>query len=267
MIRRPALLLVACMVPSVAWAQPSADAQARAAFERGIAEVDAGRFASAVVAFEESYRIRPVAVVLNNLAAAYARMGRYQLAIDTYQRYLTEGNERLSPERMQVVRERLAELRRDMPIVTLRVTPASYALTVDGRAVTVAVSGEVALDPGSHMFDVSAATFRSQRREFQLAPQAREVWELALDPVAPTTAVAPPTHAEPAPAVSAVAPTPHPPERPPPSPAITSRWWFWTGVGAVVLGGTALALGLGGVFDHTRAPLSGVAYDVSAVRW
>jgi hypothetical protein len=27
-------------------------------------------------------------------------------------------------------------------------------------------------------------------------------------------------------------------------PAITSRWWFWTGVGAVVLGGTALTVAL-----------------------
>lgn len=266
MTRRAALALAVWMIPCAAYAQPSADAQARAAFERGITEVDAGRFAAAVVSFEESYRIRPVAVVLNNLAAAYARMGRYQLAIETYQRYLTDGSERLSPERMQVVRERLAELRRDTPTITLRVTPASFSLTVDGRAVTAPASGAVALDPGSHVLDLSAAGFDARHREFQLAPGAREVWEVALAPVVPTPAATPQAHAD-AIAAAPVAQTPHPPERPPPAPAITSRWWFWTGVGAVVLGGTALALGLGGVFDHTRAPISGVAYDVSAARW
>ena len=264
MNRWRALVLVAWLLPSIASAQPAVDLQARAAFERGIAEVDAGRFANAVTAFEESYRLRPVAVVLNNLAAAYARMGRYQLAVETYQRYLTEGSERLSPERVQVVRERLAELRRDTPTVTLRVRPAAFALAVDGRS-AVATGGEIALDPGSHALEVSAPGFTAQRRELQVAPGAREVWEVTLEPVAPTPA-ATPTAASPS-AVTPVAPTPHPPQRPQAPPAITSRWWFWTGIGVAVLGGTALALGLGGVFDRTGAPLPGVAYDVAAVRW
>ncbi|MFO0626622.1 MAG: tetratricopeptide repeat protein [Polyangiales bacterium] len=239
-----ALALVAWMVPSLALAQPAAvDTQARAAFERGIAEVDAGRFANAVAAFEESYRIRPVAVVLNNLAAAYARMGRYQLAIATYQRYLTEGSERLSPERVQTVRERLAELRRDTPTVTLRVTPETFSLTVDGRASAVA-GGEVTLDPGSHVLEVSAPAFHAQHREFQLAPGAREAWAVTLQPAATppaTPAVTPPVATAVTPsgvsgplAAPTVAPTPHPAERAPTSASITSRWWFWTAIGVGV---------------------------------
>ena len=27
-----------------------------------------------------------------------------------------------------------------------------------------------------------------------------------------------------------------------PTPGITSKWWFWTGIGAVVLGGVATAI-------------------------
>lgn len=240
MTRWRAFALVAWMLPSLAFAQTaSVDAQARAAFERGIAEVDAGRFANAVAAFEESYRIRPVAVVLNNLAAAYARMGRYQLAIATYQRYLTEGSERLSPERVQTVRERLAELRRDTPTVTLRVTPGAFTLTVDGRASAV-TGGEVALDPGSHVLEVSAPTLSAQHREFQLAPGAREAWEVTLQPAATPAAtprVAPaanPPEATGPIAAPTVATTPHPPERAPTSALITSRWWFWTAIGVGV---------------------------------
>lgn len=244
-MRWRAFASVAWMVPSLAYAQPaSVDAQARAAFERGIAEVDAGRFANAVAAFEESYRIRPVAVVLNNLATAYARMGRYQLAITTYQRYLTEGSERLSPERVQTVRERLAELRRDTPTVSLRVTPEAFTLTVDGRASPV-TGGEVALDPGSHVLEVSAPARSAQRREFQLAPGAREAWEVALQPAATPTvtptvtpAVPPPEAAGPL-AAPTVATTPHPREPAPPSASITSRWWFWTALGVGVAAITA----------------------------
>jgi tetratricopeptide (TPR) repeat protein len=41
--------------------------------------------------------------------------------------------------------------------------------------------------------------------------------------------------------------------------AVTERWWFWTGVGAVVIGGTALALALalGGDDAGTAAPYAG----------
>lgn len=91
-LRAAALAAALALSPSLAFAQPAApDAQARAAFDRGIADVDAGRFANAVAAFEESYRLRPAAVVLYNLASAYTRMGRHQQAIATYERYLSEG--------------------------------------------------------------------------------------------------------------------------------------------------------------------------------
>ncbi len=268
-LHAPVLALALALAPTVSFAQPAnPDAQARTAFERGIADVDAGRFASAVAAFEESYRLRPVAVVLFNLAGAYSRMGRHQQSIATYERYLTEGT-RLPPDRVQSVRDRIAELRRDMPVVVLHVRPAPFTLTVDGRP--QAVTGEeLALDPGSHLLVASAPSRAPQQREVQLSPGARITWdaELVADnaaaPTAPVVAVTPVT--------PAVVTTPHPAGETPvtpreSSPGITSRWWFWTGIGVVVAGGTVLALGLSGTFDTTQAPVSGTAYNVSAVRW
>lgn len=270
--RASVLAVALALAPALSFAQPAApDAQARAAFDRGIADVDAGRFASAVAAFEESYRIRPVAVVLFNLAGAYARMGRHQQAIATYERYLAEGT-RLPPDRVQSVRDRIAELRRDMPVVTLRVRPSTFTLTVDGRP--QAVTGEeLPLDPGSHLLVLSASGRTSQQREVQLSPGNRVMWdvELPAEGAAPaTTAVAVAT--PPVTDAPRVAPTPHPaPEGPTApreaSPSVTSRWWFWTAIGAVVVGGTVLGLGLAGTFDTTQAPVPGTAYDVSAIRW
>ena len=260
-----AAILASLMVlsPALAFAQPAApDAQARSAFDRGIADVDAGRFANAVVAFEESYRLRPVAVVLFNLAGAYSRLGRHQQAIASYERYLAEGGARLPTDRLQSVRDRIAELRRGLPVVVLHIRPAPFTLTVDGRPQTV-TGDEIALDPGNHLLVVSAPAHAAQQREVQLAPGGRITWDAALrtEGTAGTPEVGAP--------VARVAVTPHPPATTASvaSPAITSRWWFWTGIGAVVAGGTVLALGLTGAFDHTQAPVGGTAYDVSAIRF
>jgi len=270
-LRASVLAAALALTPSLAFAQPAApDAQARAAFDRGIADVDAGRFANAVAAFEESYRLRPAAVVLYNLASAYTRMGRHQQAIATYERYLSEGGSRLPPDRVQSVRERITVLRREMPVVVLRIRPAPFTLTVDGRPQDV-TGDELALDPGSHLLVATAPSHAPQQREVQLAPGGRVTWDTELTaegaPTAPTPTVTPTVVRTPA----RVAVTPHPsqPDRPAPSaePAITSRWWFWTGLGVVVAGGTLAALGASGAFDTTQPPVGGTAYDVSAIRW
>ncbi|MDB4932850.1 MAG: hypothetical protein JWM10_5334 [Myxococcaceae bacterium] len=265
---RATLLAAVALTPALAFAQPAApDAQARAAFDRGIADVDAGRFANAVAAFEESYRLRPAAVVLYNLASAYSRLGRHQQAIATYERYLAEGGARLPADRVQSVRTRIAELRRDLPVVVLRVRPAPFALTVDGRPQTV-TGDEVALDPGSHLLVATAPSRAPQQREVQLAPGARVTWDVEL--VAEASAPATPVVAAAPVEVSAPAVTPHPRREPMPAtaaPTITSRWWFWTGIGVVVAGGTLAVLGASGAFDTVQGPVGGTAYDVSAIRW
>ena len=266
--RASVFALVVTLAPAIAAAQPATpDAQARADFDRGIADVDAGRFANAVAAFETSYQLRPVAVVLFNLASAYSRLGRHQQAIATFERYLVEGGERLPDDRVRSVRERIAELHRGLPVVVLRIRPTPFALTVDGRPQTV-TGDELTLDPGDHLLVASAPSRAPEQREVQLAPGGRATWEVELQPSTTTTAtpVAALTLVTPP---SRVAVTPHPmsPEGPVASPAITSRWWFWTGIGVVVAGGTLAALGASGAFDTTQAPVGGTAYDVSAIRW
>lgn len=269
-LRASVLAALLALTPSLAFAQPAApDVQARAAFDRGITDVDAGRFANAVAAFEESYRLRPAAVVLYNLASAYTRLGRHQQAIATYERYLSEGGSRLPPDRVQSVRERIAELRRDMPVVVLRIRPAPFSLTVDGRLQAV-TGDELALDPGSHLLVATAPSHAAQQREVQLAPGGRVTWEAELAAeAAPVVAVATTPAVVMTPARVAVTPHPSQPARPAPSaePGITSRWWFWTGIGVVVAGGTLAALGASGAFDTTQPPVGGTAYDVSAIRW
>ncbi|MDB4930675.1 MAG: hypothetical protein JWM10_3159 [Myxococcaceae bacterium] len=264
-MKRHFSLLAAVVVcaPAIAVAQPSPlDAEARAAFERGMADVSAGRFANAVAAFEYSYRVRPVAIVLYNLAAACSRLGRYQQAISNYERYLAEGGAGLAPDRVQSVRDRIDELRREQPVVVLRLQPTAFTLTVDGRP-QVVVGDEVSLDPGSHLLVASAPGHASQQREVQLTPGMRFTWEARLD--ATMVAVAPGSVTAPVRPVV----TPHPASAPeaPASRGVTSQWWFWTGAGVLVAGGvTAIVLGATGAFTSTEDPLPGTSLDVSTLR-
>lgn len=200
-------------------------------------------------------------MVLYNLASTYARMGRVQLAIATYGRYLHDGGSGVSAERVTAVQEIIARLRAELATLTLRVEPAAFELVLDGRPQAVE-GGAVALDPGAHAIEVRAAGRVSARQDLTLAPGARETLTLNLEPESTPRATPPP--------VLVVVPveTPHP--RAPPSetaaPGLATRWWFWTGLGAVVVGGVVAGLAAGGAFTTTQPPTAGTAYTVSALR-
>ncbi len=50
---------------------------------------------------------------------------------------------------------------------------------------------------------------------------------------------------------------------------VVRRWWFWTGIGAVIVGGAVAGMAAAGVFNVTAAPPTGVNYAVDALssRW
>ena len=84
-------LALVCCASSAAVAQaPSDEARARALAERGFRDYDAGRYAEAIEAFEEAYRLSPVPGLLFNIARAYQHQGpeHCAAALEHYRRYL-----------------------------------------------------------------------------------------------------------------------------------------------------------------------------------
>lgn len=255
------------LAPAMGFAQPVVDpvAAARAAFERGLAEARADRFAAAASAFEESYRLRSAPVVLYNLAGAYARMGNDRRAIETYERYLTEGGTALPDDRVRLVRESIERLRRELATVPMRVDPPDAVVEVDGRVERLQ-GGALVLDPGMHVCTLSAPGRVSVRRDLRLSSGANSPLEVRLDALPP--------QATPSPVVVRVE-TPRPVVTPHPAPVqapaaasrgITSQWWFWTGIGVVLAGATVGALAAGGVFTSEEPLVGGTAFNVSAVQ-
>ncbi|MEZ4405150.1 MAG: hypothetical protein R3A52_01480 [Polyangiales bacterium] len=247
--RSAAFALALTLAPTTALAQTE---PARAAFDRGMAQVQSEQFALAAASFEESYRLRPVPVVLFNLAGAYDRMGRARQAIETYERYLREAGETLPQERTAFVRDALTRLRGQLSTVTLRVTPRDYAVEVDGRRETP-VASALTLDPGRHVLTFTADGHAVARRELDARAGASTELDVTLTASAATNTATPPD-----PRVSL---TPSEEGRP-----VTQRWWFWTGVGVAAAGVAVGIMAAAGVFTSLAPAPDGLSYSVDAVR-
>lgn len=217
----------------------------RAAFDAGIAAIEDSRYMDAIVALEESYRLRPLPVVLFNLGLAYRAVGRERQAIDAFERYLAAPERNADPGRIAAVEQELAELRNRGCVVSLRAQPPQALLQIDGRPQS-AMRGEVRIDPGPHVFEVSAEGYRSHQEEHTLGPGGRLELDVTLTPI-PALRRAP---QEPAPSTEprAEGPFETPQEPRPPSTeepshgrGLTALFWVGLGVGAAA---AATAAGL-----------------------
>lgn len=230
--------------PAQAHAQriPGAEniAPARALFERALAELDARRYTPAVLLLEESYRLNPVPVALYNLALAHRALGHHHAAIEHFERYLAQSGGDLPAGRAEAVQNALAQLRAELATVHFAITPTPFTVNVDGHDLAP-VEGILMLDPGAHTVLVGSRGHVAERRELRLAPSERYTFQTTL-------------RAE---------PTPHPRADDEARP-ITSRWWFWTAVGAVVVGGVAATLAV--ALSSTEAPVLGTRINVEAIR-
>jgi len=158
--------VVAC--PSNASAQASDEAAARRHFETGASLYLEENYEGAAAAFEESYRIRPVPVVLFNLAQTYRRLYRYGQAIEAYQRYVRTAED-LTPERRAEVRATIAELRRGLAPVTIETDVEGVEIRIDGRVVgETPLPGPLQLAAGTRRLEATRDGYATQRSELRV---------------------------------------------------------------------------------------------------
>lgn len=258
-------LALAALSPAAARAQTTGAAEAaQATFQRGVAALGARRYEEAVAALSESYRTYPSPVALYNLGLAHRELGHFAAAVDAFERYLREAGDQASHERVRTVREAVRAMRERFAEVTLRVSAPGYAVLVDGRPAQVA-GDVVTIDPGEHVLVVSAPEHRPWREPVTLAPGQRTRREVTLEREA---AARPGETAAAAVAAAATPATPHPRDDAPTraaQPAITSRWWFWTGLGVLVAGGVVAAVVAADANAATEPPVQGTRFDVQAL--
>ena len=195
--------MVALQAPSFASAQegrtvfpgPTADpdrdalAQARDLFLRGTTDAQAERWADALNAFSEAYRISGIAAALFNAATTLRSIGRYVDARDAFDQLLRDHPD-LSEEMAASARDLRQELVGRVAILEVRDLPPDTAtVRLDGtlREDDGARPLEVEVDAGRHALQIELPEFQpflwegavrdGERREIRVVLEALPVIE------------------------------------------------------------------------------------------
>ncbi len=106
------------------------DAEAKAAFEEGKELFKAGKFAEAASAFRNANKLKPNWKILYNIGQSEAAAKRNGLALEAFERYLTEGGDDLAEERREEVMTEVESLRKIVGSLEVR-APKGAVVTVD----------------------------------------------------------------------------------------------------------------------------------------
>jgi tetratricopeptide (TPR) repeat protein len=201
------LLLVALVcgaLPVAAWGAPDTDAQAKEHFRQGTVHYNLGRFDEAIRAYKKAYELSQTPVLLFNIAQAYRLKGDLDQALFFYRSYLR--NLPKAPNKKEVL-ERISALQK-------------LAAARD-RAATAPPTGTLGPGPGGEPGPPPA-------RPVEPPPAAAPPTPPPVPPPAATPSAEPTVH----PAAALAKATATQDESRP----IYRKWWFWTGIGVVVVG-------------------------------
>jgi tetratricopeptide (TPR) repeat protein len=219
---------------AVAPRDPAVVERADAAFEEGREFFDQGRFKEACEKFELSMQLDPSPGTLLNLGNCYEPQGDLVRALALFEQAFADAQRSNDPRRKELwtdaARERIANLSRRVPQLSVRGAPSDAEVAIDGAAQRP--SGALRINPGRHRIEVRAPGKRPFTQDFDIASGQRLAINVpALEAETGPAATPPPAPAEPAP--------------PPDSSAATYGPWPYVlgGTGAALLG-TSLVTGL-----------------------
>ncbi|HJL01621.1 MAG TPA: PEGA domain-containing protein [Polyangiaceae bacterium LLY-WYZ-15_(1-7)] len=165
-----ALVLLGALAPGPLAAQDAEDeeAQARELFIEGAHAYQAEDYDTALEAFTRSYAIRPVPVVLFNLAQTLRFLGRAAEAVDAFDRYL-ETEDEVPEERRVAIEDAVAELRAELAPVRLIVDTPGVEVRVGERLLGTSPFPErVWVTPGSRRFEATKENHEPATRTVEL---------------------------------------------------------------------------------------------------
>jgi hypothetical protein len=234
----------------------------------------------ALAAYEKSYALKQNPALHYNRGRAFEALGRWADALDAYERFLRDAPAELRA-RVPTLADHVVEIRKRVTTLTLNVsTSGARVLLRDAVVGTSPLAGPLRVNAGKAKLEVSADGYETYVKELDLPGGEATTIDVALK--AKTTGGTLVIRCEPAalvtldgkPAGSAPLEqnvvagshtitltkdgyvtrtatvvvedggrkeTSFSLER---EEGITSKWWFWTGVGVVAVGGAALTYGL-----------------------
>lgn len=272
------LIATLLLVAEVAAAAPKGDDEAARLKKKGDASMLDAHYEEALESYSASYKLTPNPALHYNRARAYEALGRHADALAAYEAFAKDATPELRAkvpgldEHMNGVRKLVSTLTLNVPVKGARVVLRSVVLAH--------VGGPIRVNAGKAKLEVTAEGYDAYEKELDLrggesvtvdvtlAPHVVDgTLIISADPVATLAIDGKPFGSTPVeaklPSGSHTLTLSRPGydtrtstvvlatgerkqlsltlER---EAGIASRWWFWTGVGAVVVGGTALTIGM-----------------------
>jgi hypothetical protein len=184
-LRRSCLAImgwVACGLPASA---QSNEQRADDLFRQGQERLQMGSTREACELLASSHRLDPALGTLLNLALCHQKEGKIATAHREYVTAATWARERSEGEREQFARQRAFALEADIPTLRIEIAgaPRNLHVNLDGRAIDGAeLEGDIALDPGHHRVEVTAAAKRTwHKSDLRVEPRTRTLLRVVLD--------------------------------------------------------------------------------------
>jgi hypothetical protein len=231
LLRVVGAMLLSC---PVALAQDAA--AAAALFDRGLADMLAGKFDTGCPALAESYRLDPQAGALFTLAECEAKWGKLASAFVHYEEYLMRYDRMNASERAAqrnrpaIAASKRDALRADLPRLTLSLpdgAPPGTVVERNGVELTRASLGvPLPIDPGEHSLSVRLPDGSEREHRITLARGEQKELQLAL----PARAAPPPV------STARSAPSAAPPGRDRAGASRQTSPWLYVAGGAALVG-------------------------------
>jgi hypothetical protein len=180
------LTCLTCLTLGRASAQDNEDLkkQASARFSTGVELVGEGNYEAAMVEFRRAYDLVPDWRLLYNMAQVYQLMQDYPAAVEQFERYLSEGGDRVADGRRDTVNAEIAKLRARVCHLDVRVNEAGAEVFVDDRARgTTPLKEALPVSVGRRKISVKKAGFQPIERYVEVGGGEQTKLDFALESV------------------------------------------------------------------------------------
>ena len=217
----------------------SRDASARALFEEGVSWAEQSNWAEAEDRFRRAFTLRASPVIAYNLASVLATRGKLVEASEMLRYVATDDKAGLELKKSALtLSDNLADRIARIEIEVKYKAPGDSVL-LDGHALYDAqLSVEIPIDPGSHQLQLQRGSRVLDQRALDVPDAGALHVILVASPFAPAPSEVAAHSVEREDSGAA----PLHDEAPRTSRPITSRWWFWTGVGVVVVAAVVIGV-------------------------
>lgn len=196
---------------------------------RGDRAMDRAAYGEALAAYREAYARDPSPSLRYNLGRAAELSGDYATAYANLEAFSEEASADLRSKvpRLDAL---LTNLRTKIALLTVRANVTGGAVFINGREMaTTPMTTSVAVMPGSTHVVVRADGYASYEHDVTLEAGRAVILDASLNPSGQSVDGGTP---------------------------ITRQWWFWTGVGAVVIGGAVAIVALTSTKEAPRGDIA-----------